>query len=78
VVRGPQFKKRWSKEFTVLKFGLGLGEKFCLGVYSGEAKWSVLASRVTFVCCWSVCVLLKDRYISVVPRSQHSVFGHIF
>jgi hypothetical protein len=59
----------------VQKFGLGLVAKFCFGVYSGEAKGSVLALRVTFVCFWSFHLLLRDRDIFfVVPRSSWIYF----
>jgi hypothetical protein len=47
-----------SEEFTLQTFGLALVAKFCLGVYPGEAKGSVLDLCVTFVCCWSFHVLL--------------------
>jgi hypothetical protein len=36
----------------------GWWQKFSFGVYSGEAKGSVLAPFVTFVCCWSFHMLL--------------------
>jgi hypothetical protein len=52
-----------SEEFTLQKFGVGLVAKFSFGVYSGEAKGSVLDPRVTFVCFWSSHVLLRDRDI---------------
>jgi hypothetical protein len=54
-----------SEEFTLLKFGMGLVAKFCFGVYSGEAKGSVLAPCITLVCCWSIHVLLRDIYIYI-------------
>jgi hypothetical protein len=50
-----------SEEFTLQNFGLGLVEKFYFGLYSGEAKGSVLAPCVRFVGFWSFHVLLRDR-----------------
>jgi hypothetical protein len=50
-----------SEEFPLQKFGLGPLAKFSFGVYSGEAKGSVPALFVTFVCFWSFLVLLRDR-----------------
>jgi hypothetical protein len=60
-----------SEEYTLQKFGLGLVSKFSFGVYSGEAKGSVLAPCVTFVWVWSFHVLLRDRNIFfVIARIQ--------
>jgi hypothetical protein len=47
-----------SEEFPLQKFGLEPVTKFSFGVYSDEAKGSVLAVCVTFVCFWSFHVLL--------------------
>jgi hypothetical protein len=56
-----------SEEFPLQ----GLVAKFSFGVYLGEAKGSVLAPCVTFVCFWSFHVLLRDRDIFfVVPRNH--------
>jgi hypothetical protein len=67
-----------SEEFTLLKFCLGLVAEFCIGVYSGEAKGSVLAARVTFVCCWSFSVLLRDRDISFGGNTKPALSSWIY
>jgi hypothetical protein len=73
-----KFGKRWFKEFTLLNFGLGLVAKFCLGVYSGEDKGSVLVPPITFVCCWSFYVLLKDRGIFLLYTTKPAVSSWIY
>jgi hypothetical protein len=47
--------------------------KFCFGVYSGEAKGSVLAPCVTLVCCWFIQPALSSLIYFVSKKFHNCV-----